>query len=79
MNLPECTVQSWNHLCQLFEVNFHATYSRPSHKDDLFACVQKPNEHLWDFIHRFSEIRKMIPDMSEDRVIVDFKQGCKDE
>ena len=79
MNLPECTVQSWNHLCQLFEVNFHATYSRPSHKDDLFACVQKPNEHLWDFIRRFIKIHKMIPDMSEDRVIVAFKKGCKDE
>jgi hypothetical protein len=79
MNLLECTVQSWSHLRQLFEANFHATYSRPGHEDDLFACVQKPDEHLWDFIHRFSEIRNTIPDMSEDRVIVAFKQGCKDE
>jgi hypothetical protein len=50
MNFPECTVQSWNHLHQLFEANFHATYSRPESEDDLFACVQKFDEHLWDFI-----------------------------
>ena len=79
MNLPKCIVQSWDHLRQLFEAKFHATYSHPNHEDDLFACVQKPDEHLQDFIHKFSEIRKTIPDMSEDQVIVAFKQGCKDE
>ena len=79
MNLPECTVQSWNHLRQLFKANFHATYSHPSHEDLQFACVQKLDEHLWDFIHRFSEIHNTIPDMSEDRVIMPFKQGFKDE
>ena len=79
MNLPECTVQFWSHLCQLFEANFHATYSSPGHEDDLFACIQKPDEHLQDFIHWFSKIRNTIPDMSEDWVIVAFKQGCKDE
>lgn len=63
----------------MFEANFHATYSHPGHKDDLFACVQKPDESLWDFIRRFSDICNMIPNMIEDRVIVAFKQGCKDE
>ena len=79
MNLPECMVQSWSHLHQLFEANFHATYIHPGHEDDLFMCIQKPDEHLQDFIHWFSEIRNTIPDMSEDQVIVAFKQGCKDE
>ena len=79
MNLPECTVQSWSHMRQLFEVNFHVTYSHPGHEDDLFACVHKFDEHLQDFIRRFSEIRNPIHDMSEDRVIVAFKQGCRDE
>ena len=79
MNLPKCTVQFWSHLCQLFEANFHATYSHLGHEDDLFACDQKPDEHLWDFIHRFSEIHNTIPNLSEDRVIVAFKQGCRDE
>ena len=79
MNLLECTVQSWIHLRQLFEANFHATYNRPGSEDDLFACVLKSDEHLWDFIHRFSEIRNTIPDMTEDWVIIAFKQGCKDE
>jgi hypothetical protein len=77
MNLPECTVQSWNHLRQLFEANFHATYSRPRSEDDLFTFVQKSDEHLRDFIRRFSEIRNTIPNMTEDRVIIAFKQdGC---
>ena len=46
MNLPECTVQSWDHLRQLFEAKFHATYSHLGHEDDLFVCVQKFDEHL---------------------------------
>ena len=79
MNLPECTVQSWNHLYLLFKANFHATYNHPRSKDDLFACGQKFNGNLWDFIHRFSEIQNMIPDMTEDRVIIAFKKGCKDK
>ena len=51
----------------------------PGHEDDLFACVQKSDVHLQDFIRQFSEIRNTIPDMTEDRVIIAFKQGCKDE
>jgi hypothetical protein len=78
MNLPEGTVQSWAHLCQMFEANFHATYTRLGQEDDLFACIQRPDESLWDFIRRFSDICNTIPDMIEDRVIVAFKQGCKD-
>lgn len=79
MNLPEGTVQTWEHLRQMFEDNFHATYSHPGHEDGLFACIQKPNESLRDFIRRFSDIRNTIPVMIKDRVIVAFKQGCKDE
>jgi hypothetical protein len=79
MNLPKGTVQSWDHLRQPFEANFHATYSHPGHEDDLFACIQEPNEHFREFIRQFSEIHNTIPDMSEDRVIVAFKQGYKDE
>ena len=73
MNLLECTVQSWNHLRHLFEANFHATYNHPRSEDDLVACIQKSNENLWDFIHRFGEIQNMVPDMTEDRVIIAFK------
>jgi hypothetical protein len=39
MNLPEGTVQSWDHLRQPFKANFHATYSHPGHEDNLFACI----------------------------------------
>jgi hypothetical protein len=37
MNLPEGTVQSWDHLSQMFEANFHETYTRPGQEDDLFV------------------------------------------
>ena len=63
----------------MFEANFHAAYTCPDQVDDLFACVQKPNESLWDFIRRFNDIHNTIPDMIEDRVIIAFKQGFKDE
>lgn len=63
----------------MFEANFHMTYNRPGHEDDLFTCIQKTDEPLWDFIRWFSDIRNSIPDMVEDRVIVAFKQGYRDE
>jgi hypothetical protein len=79
MNLPECIDQSWSHLHQLFKANFHVTYSHPNHEDDLFAYVLKSNDHLQDFIYRFSEIHNTILNRSEDQVIMASKQGCKDE
>ena len=39
MNLLEGTVQSLAHLCQMFEANFHATYTCLDQEDDLFACI----------------------------------------
>ena len=63
----------------MFEANFHATYTRPGQEDDLFACIQRPDESLQDFIRRFSNICNTIPDMIEDRVIIAFEQGYKDE
>ena len=63
----------------MFEANFHATYTHLGQEDDLFTGIQRPDESLWDFIRRFYYIRNTILDMIEDRVIVAFKQGCKDE
>ena len=58
----------------MFEANFHATYTRPSQEDDLFACIYKPNESLREFIRRFSDIRNTIPDMIGDQVVIAFKK-----
>ena len=63
----------------MFEANFHATYTCPDQEDDLFACIQRPNESIQDFTRRFSDIRNTILNMIDDRVIIAFKQGHKDE
>ena len=63
----------------MFEANFHATYTCPDQEDDLFACIQRPDESLWDFIRQFSDIRNTILNMIEDQVIIAFKRGYKDE
>lgn len=55
------------------------TYNHPRIEDDLLTCAQKSNEHLREFIRRFGEIHNTIHGMSEDHLIMAFKQGCKDK
>ena len=40
MNLPECTVQSWNRVRELFKANFHATYNLPVMRMICLVCIE---------------------------------------
>jgi hypothetical protein len=46
LGLPAGSVHSWNHLCRLFTINFHATCAHSGVNWDLASIVQKKGESL---------------------------------
>jgi hypothetical protein len=42
MNLPECSLTSWQELCYQFTTNFESAYSRSGNETDLHAVQQRP-------------------------------------
>jgi hypothetical protein len=50
LRLPMGLVHSWNHMCQLFTNNFHATCAHLGVDWDLASVVQKKGESIWEFI-----------------------------
>jgi hypothetical protein len=79
MNLPEGTLGSWSKLCHQFKSNFESTYTRPGNETDLHAIQQCPGESLRSFVQRFSQVRNIIPRISNASVVVAFCQGVRDE
>jgi hypothetical protein len=65
MNLPEGTLDSWSELCHQFT--------------GCHAIQQHPGESLRSFVQRFSQIRNIIPRISNASVVVAFRQGVRDE
>jgi hypothetical protein len=79
MNLPEGTLDSWPELCCLFTANFESAYAWPGNETDLHAVLQRPGESLRSFIQRFSQVRNIIPRISNASVVVAFRQGVRDK
>jgi hypothetical protein len=48
-------------------------------RTDLHAVQQRPEESLRSFIQRFSQVRNIIPHISNASVVVAFRQGVRDE
>jgi hypothetical protein len=79
MNLPEGTLTSWQELCYQFTTNFESAYVRPGSETDLHVVQQRPGESLRSFIQWFSQVRNIIPRISNASVVVTFRQGVRDE
>jgi hypothetical protein len=79
MNLPKGTLHSWSELCCRFTANFESAYARSGNETDLHAIQQRPGESLRSFVQRFSQIRNIIPRISNASVVVAFHQGVRDE
>jgi hypothetical protein len=79
MNLLEGTLDSWSELCRQFTANFESAYARPGNETDLHAIQQRPGESLRTFIQWFSQVRKIIPRISNASIVVAFHQGVRDE
>jgi hypothetical protein len=75
MNLSHESVTSWKDLCCQFVAYFMPTYERPTTKNDLKVVHQYKGETLRRYIQRFSQMRKKIPQISNEEVIFTFSTG----
>ena len=75
MNLHPGSIHSWDELCRQFRANFESSYTRPSNEIDLLGIQQRPDESLCSFIQQFSQVRNNIPRISNEAIIVAFRQG----
>jgi hypothetical protein len=78
MGLPTGSICSWSDLCWQFVSNFWTTCERPGVDWDLANVIQKKGEYLWEFIPRFCNKRKIIPEVDDKSIIMFFKKWLRD-
>jgi hypothetical protein len=70
--LPNESIGSWGELESQFARNFHSTYKRPASLEEVKACVQRKGETLRSYIQRWSVIKNIAEDISNERAIDAF-------
>jgi hypothetical protein len=70
--LEKETIGSWEELAKQFTSNFKSTYKRPASIEEVKACVQQRNETLRAYIQRWSIIKNLAVEVSDERAIDAF-------
>jgi hypothetical protein len=78
--LPNESIGSWGDLESQFVRDFRSTYKRPTSLEEVKACVQSKGETLRSYIQRWSVIKNLVEDVSDERAIDAFSAGlhCSD-
>jgi hypothetical protein len=71
------TIRSWDELTKQFTSNFKSTYKRLASIGEVKACIQQRNETLRSYIQRWSIIKKIAVDVSDERAIDAFTLGLR--
>jgi hypothetical protein len=66
------TIVSWEELTKQFTSNFKSTYKRPASIEEVKAYVQQHGETLRAYIQRWSIIKKLAVEVSDERAIDTF-------
>jgi hypothetical protein len=74
-HFPPSQIHSWDDLVRTFVGNFQGTYVRPGNSWDLWACTQKPDESLRDFIRRFSKRCIELLSVAQSEIVHAFLEG----
>jgi hypothetical protein len=75
--LPNESIGSWGELESQFARNFYSTYKRPASLEEVKACVQRKGETLRSYIQRWSVIKNLAEDISDERAIDAFSAGLR--
>jgi hypothetical protein len=75
--LEKGTIGSWEELTKQFTSNFKSTYKRPVSIEEVKACVQQRNETLRAYIQRWSIIKNLAVEVSDERAIDAFTLGLQ--
>jgi hypothetical protein len=75
--LEKETIGSWEDLTKQFTSNFRLTYKRPSSIEEVKAYVQQRDETLRAYIQRWSLIKNLAVEVSDERAIDAFIIGLR--
>jgi hypothetical protein len=75
--LGKQTIGSWEELTKQFTRNFKSTYKRPASIEEVKACVQQCGETLRAHIQRWSIIKNLAVEVSDEREIDTFIVGLR--
>jgi hypothetical protein len=70
--LPEGSIDSWETFEDLFVRNFRSTCKKPASIEHLRTCKQKSDESMRMYIQRWSIIKKLVENVSDERAINAF-------
>jgi hypothetical protein len=73
--LEKETIGSWEELTKQFTSNFKSTYKRPASIEEVKVCVQQRGETLRTYIQRWSIIKNLAVEVSDERAIDAFIIG----
>jgi hypothetical protein len=71
------TIESWEELTKQFTSNFKSTYKRPASIEEVKACIQQRSETLRAYIQRWSIIKNLAVEVSDERAIDAFIVGLR--
>jgi hypothetical protein len=75
--LEKETIGSWEELTKQFMSNFKSTYKRPASIEEVKACVQQRNKTLRAYIQKWSIIKNLAVEVSNERAIDAFTLGLR--
>jgi hypothetical protein len=75
--LPNDSIGSWGELESQFARNFRSTYKHPASLEEIKSCVQKKDETLRSYVQRWSVIKNLAEDVSDERAIDAFSAGLR--
>jgi hypothetical protein len=70
-------IGSWEDLTKQFTGNFRSTYKRLASIEEVKACVQQRDETLRAYIQRWSLIKNLAVEVSDERAIDAFIMGLR--
>ena len=75
--LPGGSIDSWETFEDLFVKNFRSTCKKPASIEQLRACKQKYDESMRAYIQRWSIIKNLAENVSDERAIGAFVAGIR--
>jgi hypothetical protein len=75
--LPNESIGSWGELESQFAKNLCSTYKRLASLEEVKACVQRKGETLRSYIQRWSVIKNLAEDVSDERAIEAFSADLR--
>jgi hypothetical protein len=75
--LPNDSIGSWGELESQFARNFCSTYKHPVFLEEIKSCIHKKDKTLCSYIQRWSVIKNLVEDISDERAIDAFLAGLR--